>query len=407
MTDNTKNFTYDGNNALRDMVLETFGGTVRKRAPKPEDSDGTGVEEQGVIPVGAETGDVIALSNGVADADTEGDFLWRTGDLVDSPELSGEVPVESRTGAEEPRVEEEAAFLGAGDDATGTEEAEDVAILESVPAEASHADGEETAEPRTRFPSVAEIAKIIPDCVSLDSLRQVGMVPLRSEEDILIVAVSSLAAYPRAQLLGTVIGKPVDVEVCEEKTIDDAIHALYDYRSGVTDKAAEAMEGIDDIDDLAREDVMSDSVDVPVIRLVNGLILDAIKQRATDIHVEPYEDSVLIRFRVDGVLQDRLRLPRGHQAPLTSRIKVMAKMDIAEHMAPQDGRIGITVGNKAVDIRVGSVPVQFGERIAMRLLDKGHGLLTLEDLGMEKRERSIMDEMILRPNGMILFTGPT
>ena len=407
MTDNTKNFTYDGNNALRDMVLETFGGTVRKRAPKPEDSDGTGVEEQGVIPVGAETGDVIALSNGVADADSEGDFLWRTGDLVDSPELSGEVPVESRTGAEEPRVEEEAAFLGAGDDATGTEEAEDVAILESVPAEASHADEEETAEPRTRFPSVAEIAKIIPDCVSLDSLRQVGMVPLRSEEDILIVAVSSLAAYPRAQLLGTVIGKPVDVEVCEEKTIDDAIHALYDYRSGVTDKAAEAMEGIDDIDDLAREDVMSDSVDVPVIRLVNGLILDAIKQRATDIHVEPYEDSVLIRFRVDGVLQDRLRLPRGHQAPLTSRIKVMAKMDIAEHMAPQDGRIGITVGNKAVDIRVGSVPVQFGERIAMRLLDKGHGLLTLEDLGMEKRERSIMDEMILRPNGMILFTGPT
>ena len=129
MTDNTKNFTYDGNNALRDMVLETFGGIVRKRAPKPGDSDETGVEEQGVIPVGSETGDVAALSNGVADADSEGDFLWRTGDLIDSPELSGEVPVESRTGAEEPRVEEEAAFLGAGDDATGTEEAEDVAIL--------------------------------------------------------------------------------------------------------------------------------------------------------------------------------------------------------------------------------------------------------------------------------------
>ena len=87
------------------------------------------------------------------------------------------------------------------------------------------------------------------------------------------------------------------------------------------------MEGIDDIDDLSREDVLSDSVDVPVIRLVNGLFVDALRQRATDIHVEPYEDEVLVRFRVDGVLQDRLRLPRTHQAPLTSHIKVMAKME--------------------------------------------------------------------------------
>ena len=127
------------------------------------------------------------------------------------------------------------------------------------------------------------------------------------------------------------------------------------------------MEGIDDIDDLSREDVLSDSVDVPVIRLVNGLFVDALKQRATDIHVEPYEDEVLVRFRVDGVLQDRLRLPRTHQAPLTSRIKVMAKMDIAEHMAPQDGRIGITLGDRAVDIRVGLVPTQHGERIVKRI----------------------------------------
>jgi type II secretory ATPase GspE/PulE/Tfp pilus assembly ATPase PilB-like protein len=135
--------------------------------------------------------------------------------------------------------------------------------------------------------------------------------------------------------------------------------------------------------------------------------VDALKQRATDIHVEPYEDEVLIRFRVDGVLQDRLRLPRTHQAPLTSRIKVMAKMDIAEHMAPQDGRIGITLGDRAVDIRVGLIPTQHGERLAMRMLDKGYGLLTLEDLGMEKNEREVMESLIYRPHGMILFTGPT
>jgi type II secretory ATPase GspE/PulE/Tfp pilus assembly ATPase PilB-like protein len=167
------------------------------------------------------------------------------------------------------------------------------------------------------------------------------------------------------------------------------------------------MEGIDDIDDLSREDVLSDSVDVPVIRLVNGLFVDAVKQRATDIHVEPYENEVLIRFRIDGVLIDRLRLPRTHQAPLTSRIKVMARMDIAEHLAPQDGRIGITVGGRAVDVRVGLIPTQHGERIAMRVLDKGHGLLTLEGLGMEREERSVMENLIEHPHGMILFTGPT
>jgi type II secretory ATPase GspE/PulE/Tfp pilus assembly ATPase PilB-like protein len=180
---------------------------------------------------------------------------------------------------------------------------------------------------------------------------------------------------------------------------------LYDYRSGVTDKAAEAMEGIDDIDDLAREDVMSDSVDVPVIRLVNGLILDAIKQRATDIHVEPYRTASSYASGWTACFRTAPS-SEGASGAADEPHQGHGENGLAEHMAPQDGRIGITVGNKAVDIRVGSVPVQFGERIAMRLLDKGHGLLTLEDLGMEKRERSLMDEMILRPNGMILFTDP-
>jgi type II secretory ATPase GspE/PulE/Tfp pilus assembly ATPase PilB-like protein len=102
-----------------------------------------------------------------------------------------------------------------------------------------------------------------------------------------------------------------------------------------------------------------------------------------------------------------MQMPRTHQAPLTSRIKVMAKMDIAEHFVPQDGRIGITVGGKSVDIRVGLVPTQHGERIAMRVLDKGQGRMTLEGLGMEEQERNIMESLITNPHGMILFTGPT
>ncbi|MDD4835991.1 MAG: ATPase, T2SS/T4P/T4SS family, partial [Dethiosulfovibrio sp.] len=237
------------------------------------------------------------------------------------------------------------------------------------------------------LPHASVISDILPSSVSLDSLRADGILPIKREDDLLLVAVPSLDRYDRAQALGYSLGLVVDVEVHDPSDISDRINELYEIRSGVADDAVHDMEGIDDVDALAREDVLSDSVDVPVIRLVNGLFADAMKQRATDIHVEPYEDSVIVRFRIDGVLRDRLKLPRSHQAPLTSRIKVMARMDIAEHMAPQDGRIGITVGGRAVDVRVNSVPTQHGERMALRLLDKGGGALTLKDLGMRSEER--------------------
>ncbi|MBQ3401780.1 MAG: type II/IV secretion system protein [Synergistaceae bacterium] len=266
---------------------------------------------------------------------------------------------------------------------------------------------ERPAETLPPLPDAKEVSSLLPDGMSLDILRQAGIVPLRVDDGVLVVGASNFDSLPKAQMLGVALGFPADIEIRDEKEIGDLLHTLYDLRSVAADEAAKNIEGIEDIDDLSREDVLSDSVDVPVIRLVNGLFRDALKQRATDIHVEPYEDEVLIRFRIDGVLQDRLRLPRSNQAPLTSRIKVMSRMDIAEHMTPQDGRIGLTVGDRAVDVRVGLVPTQYGERIAMRLLDKGHGLMTLEDLGMEERERSIMDELIHRPHGMILFTGPT
>lgn len=257
------------------------------------------------------------------------------------------------------------------------------------------------------LPVASEVADLLPQSINLDSLRTDGIVPVRKEGDLLVVAISSLDKYEKAQALGYAAGLGIDVELHEEDKISDLIHSLYDLRSEVTDEAARDMEGIDDIDDLIREDVLSDSVDVPVIRLVNGLFIDAIRQRATDIHVEPYEDSVVVRFRIDGVLRDRLRLPRSHKAPLTSRLKVMARMDIAEHMVPQDGRIGINAGGRAVDIRVNAVPTQHGERMALRLLDKGDGTLTLKDLGMDEEESKKMNSIISSPYGMILFTGPT
>lgn len=257
------------------------------------------------------------------------------------------------------------------------------------------------------LPPVQSIVDLIPSSVSLDTLRQMKVLPLRNEDSVLVVAAPGYSCYSGAQVLGAALGYPVELELHEEEKIMAVLNSLYDLKAGVADENIKAMEGIEDIDDLAREDVLSDSVDVPVIKLVNGLILDAVRNRVTDIHIEPFEGHVQVRFRIDGVLHDRLRLPRTHQAPLTSRIKVMARMDIAEHIVPQDGRIGITIGDKEVDIRVSVIPTQHGERIAMRILDKTRGLLTLEDLGMSERERTVMERIIHEPNGMILFTGPT
>lgn len=258
-----------------------------------------------------------------------------------------------------------------------------------------------------KLPDPEEIAPLIRGSVSLDALKGAGILPLREEEGRLVVALTSLDHFPSAQVLAASFGKEAVGELHRREDMELLLNRLYDLRGGIGDETVTAMIGIDDGDDIFREDVQSDSVDVPVIKLVNGLLREALKIRATDIHVEPCEAEVLVRFRVDGVLHDRLRLPRNLQAPLTSRIKVMARMDIAERFSPQDGRIGITVGNRAVDIRVSSIPVQHGERLALRLLDKGSGLLSLEELGMDAPSREIMDRLIQNPHGLLLFTGPT
>ena len=258
-----------------------------------------------------------------------------------------------------------------------------------------------------KIPPAEEIAPLIRGNISLDALKAAGILPLRDDGRRLTVAVASPECIPSAQVAAASFGRELAWEFHRREAMDLLFGRLYDLRGAIEDDTLSAVTGIDDDDGLLREDVQSDSVDVPVIRLVNGLLREALKIRATDIHLEPFEAEVLVRFRVDGVLHDRLRLPRNLQAPLTSRVKVMARMDIAERFAPQDGRIGITVGGRAVDIRVSSIPVQHGERIALRLLDKGSGLLSLKDLGMDGPSRETMDGLIRNPHGLILFTGPT
>lgn len=257
------------------------------------------------------------------------------------------------------------------------------------------------------IPSAEIIMSLIPEKVSLDSLRERGLLPIAKEETVMTVAVSDLASTAEAQIFAAASGCSAVIELFPSEEISSAIRALYDLKSGVAQEVLNEIEEVDDLSELARQEVMSDEVDAPVVKLVNGILMESIKEHATDIHIEPYEDKVTVRYRVDGVLKDKYTLSKGHQAPVTSRIKVMAEMDIAERFIPQDGRIGITLGERMVDIRVSSLPTQHGERLVLRLLDKARGLLTLEDLGMKEDELARINELIRQPNGMILFTGPT
>ena len=159
--------------------------------------------------------------------------------------------------------------------------------------------------------------------------------------------------------------------------------------------------------DLSAEDLLDTSDDAPAIRLINGLIADATRQGVSDIHIEPYETGLVVRMRMDGVLRETLRMP-PHVAPVVvSRIKVMARLDIAERRLPQDGRIGLTLGGKLIDVRVSTLPSRAGERVVLRILDKENAGIDLDHLGMNPGIERLYREALSEPNGIVLVTGPT
>jgi general secretion pathway protein E len=157
----------------------------------------------------------------------------------------------------------------------------------------------------------------------------------------------------------------------------------------------------------ASEDLLDSSTQAPVIRMINALLLQALRERASDLHFEPYEARSVVRFRVDGVLRDVIEPPRALHAALVSRLKIMASLDIAEKRLPQDGRITLKLGDKQVDVRMSSLPTGSGERVVLRLLDKDSARLDLEALGMSEATRDVIDRLIREPHGIVLVTGPT
>jgi general secretion pathway protein E len=201
-----------------------------------------------------------------------------------------------------------------------------------------------------------------------------------------------------------------DVVLATKDEIVAAINLSYDYSQDSAEQLVQDMQEngsmiISEIEDTA--DLLDDTSDAPIIKLVNHIISQSIKARASDIHVEPYQESFKVRYRVDGILYDLLTPPKWIQAALISRIKVMAKMNIAEKRLPQDGRMDLKIGNQDIDVRVSTIPTSFGERVVMRLLNKTSSLIDLSDLGLDRKMLAQVKELVTSPNGMILMTGPT
>ncbi len=193
---------------------------------------------------------------------------------------------------------------------------------------------------------------------------------------------------------------------------DKLLQQSYETQSGET---MQAMEGLGDELDLSSiaqeigepEDLLETEDDAPIIRLINALLTQAVKENASDIHIEPFENRLLIRIRVDGVLREVLSPQRALAPLIISRIKVMSKLDIAEKRLPQDGRISLRIAGRAVDVRVSTLPSGHGERVVLRLLDKQAGRLQLGNLGMDPETQKMMNRILARPHGIILVTGPT
>lgn len=207
-------------------------------------------------------------------------------------------------------------------------------------------------------------------------------------------------------------GVPLKLTRVTAEVFDSLLQQTYEQGSQM---AMQMVGGLDEDIDLLQvaqelpepSDLLESDDDAPIIRFINAVLTQAVKENASDVHVEPYENRLVVRFRIDGVLQEILQTRRALAPLVVSRIKVMSKLDIAEKRLPQDGRISLRIAGRAVDVRVSTMPSGHGERVVLRLLDKQAGRLDLNSLGMDEHSQKVMDELIHKPHGIILVTGPT
>ncbi len=237
------------------------------------------------------------------------------------------------------------------------------------------------------------------------------LLPLHERDGKILVATGNPTDLLALDELQGILSMAVQAVVIPPDTLLDAINRLYSRLSSSAQDVVEELEG-EDLSTIATEfneprDLLDLAEEAPVIRLLNSILFQAVKERASDIHIEPYEREMEVRFRIDGILYKKLAPPKIVQEALISRVKIMSGLNIAEKRLPQDGRIRVIVAGRDVDIRVSIIPTFFGERVVLRLLDKQKGVLSLEDIGLSGSGVTIMERLLSRNNGIILVTGPT
>ena len=243
--------------------------------------------------------------------------------------------------------------------------------------------------------------------IPINYAKTYEVLPFKSEPDRLLVLTTNPLNIKVLEDLRVKFNKRVHPLMTTSSKMQDAINRVYE-------KSTAALEGLDqieseevDLDDPVIDLLEAGEDDAPVIKLVNTLLFRAVKEKASDIHIEPYEKDMVVRFRIDGILFDIFKPPKKLQNAITSRIKVMGNLNIAEKRLPQDGRIPLKLAGKDIDVRLSTVPTAFGERIVMRLQDRSHVILELEQLGFSQDSLGKLDNILQKTYGIFLVTGPT
>jgi len=267
----------------------------------------------------------------------------------------------------------------------------------------------------------AEYTGVVP----IQFLKKYVMVPLRREseeaaeienlneqiDETCVIAINTPTCFQALDDLVRILRlSGYEMVFSTRAAIYSAINISYDLVRDSAEQLVQDMEDSSSIvigDDGTTADLLDDASDAPIIRLVNHIISQSNKARASDIHIEPYPNSFKVRYRVDGILYDLLSPPKWIQQALISRIKVMAKMNIAEKRLPQDGRMDVRIGDKDIDVRVSTIPTSHGERVVLRLLNKSASLLMLPEIGLEPQQLGQIESLVKSPNGIVLVTGPT
>jgi general secretion pathway protein E len=248
-----------------------------------------------------------------------------------------------------------------------------------------------------------ELVKTLP----ISFAKKFRLIPFQRKNGKVVIIMSPPLDLYAIDEVQSLFGCEIEPVLALNHIVLDTINRVYERGKEMTEGIEDDSTGISEYDLQEPKDLLEAEDEAPIIKFVNSLLFQAVKEKASDIHLECFEKELSVRFRKDGILHEITSVPKKLQASIISRVKIMAELDIAEKRKPQDGRIRVKVAGRDVDVRISTVPTTWGESVVMRILDRSSVLLTLEDLGLAGKKLHIFEGLILRPHGIILVTGPT